>query len=219
MLLDVTPLSLGISTKGDLMSVVIPRNTTIPAKKKQVYSTAGDYHSSVEIMVCEGERTRASDNNLLGLFYLRIPPTFRRGHPFYVCFNIDADGILNVSAEEETSGNKNEITITNDKGRLSTQQIMRLIQEADNYKVEDKKYQKKENAINALDDYVYKISDAIEGIDIKGSKLQPEHEMKISGAIAKARILLDASQQTETQVFEDCLNVVKGIVEPILKIA
>lgn len=135
-----------------------------------------------------------------------------------MCFNIDADGILNVSAEEETSGNKNEITITNDKGRLSTQQIMRLIQEAENYKVEDKKYQKKVNAINALDDYVYKISDAIEGIDINGSKLHPEHEMKISGAIAKARILLDASQQTETQVFEDCLNVVKGIVEPILKI-
>ncbi|KAK8465413.1 hypothetical protein PHAVU_009G076700 [Phaseolus vulgaris] len=160
-LLDVTPLSLGISLKGDLMSVVIPRNTTIPVEKKEVYGRSEDFQSSVSIKVYEGERQRASDNNLLGFFNLYGTPYALRGHPLMVSFSIDADGILSVIAEEESSGSTNGITVDNDKGRLSTQQIMRMIQDAEKYKAEDQKYQKKVQAINALDDFVYKIRKTI----------------------------------------------------------
>jgi L1 cell adhesion molecule like protein len=130
-ILDVTPLSLGISLNGDLMGVVIPKNTTIPVKKKKVYQKSDDNQSSVRIKVLEGERTRASDNNLLGLFYLECDPSNPQGHSLNVYFDIDADGILTVSAEEECTGNKKEITITNNIGRLSTKQIMRMIREAE----------------------------------------------------------------------------------------
>ncbi|KAK7374831.1 hypothetical protein VNO80_08274 [Phaseolus coccineus] len=216
-LLDVTPLSLGISLKGDLMSVVIPRNTTIPVEKKKGYERSEDFQSSVSIQVYEGERKRASDNNLLGFFNLYGTPYALRGHPLTVSFSIDADGILSVIAEEESSGSKNGITVTNDKGRLSTQQIMRMIQDAEIYKAEDQKYQKKVQAINALDDFVYMIRKAIDDVD-NSNKLHSRDKTKINMAIAEARKLLDASQQTETVVFVDHLNEVKSLIEPILRI-
>ncbi|CAJ1841686.1 unnamed protein product [Sphenostylis stenocarpa] len=216
-LLDVTPLSLGISVKEDLMSVVIPKNTTIPVQKTKGYGRSEDFQSAVLIEVYEGERTRASDNNLLGFFNLYGDPYARRDHPLTVCFSIDADGILSVTAEEESSGSKNGITVTNDKGRLSTQQIMRLIQEAEKYKAEDQKYQKKVQAINALDDFVYKIRNAIEDVE-NSYKVHPQDKMKVNMAIAEARELLDASQQTETEVFVNHLNEVKSLIEPIMRI-
>ncbi|XP_068487389.1 heat shock cognate 70 kDa protein-like [Phaseolus vulgaris] len=216
-LLDVTPLSLGISVKGDLMSVVIPRNTIIPVEKRKVYETTVDFQSCVLIDVYEGERTKASDNNLLGFFELDGIPDAPRGHPLSVSFSIDADGILSVVAEEESSGSKNGITVTNDKGRLSTQQIMRMIQDAEIYKAEDQKYRKKVKAINALDDFVYKLRNAIDDVD-NSNKLHSQDKTKINMAIAEARKLLDASQQTETKVFVDHLNEVKSLIEPILRI-
>jgi len=216
-LLDVTPLSLGISLKGDLMSVVIPRNTTIPVEKKEVYGRSEDFQSSVSIKVYEGERQRASDNNLLGFFNLYGTPYALRGHPLMVSFSIDADGILSVIAEEESSGSTNGITVDNDKGRLSTQQIMRMIQDAEKYKAEDQKYQKKVQAINALDDFVYKIRKAIDDVD-NSNKLHSRDKTKINMAIAEARKLLDASQQTEAEVFVDHLNEVKSLIEPIMNI-
>ncbi|KAL9297467.1 hypothetical protein ACSQ67_023363 [Phaseolus vulgaris] len=195
-LLDVTPLSLGICVTEDLMSVVIPRNTTIPVEKK---------------------KKRASDNNLLGFFNLYGTPDALRGHPLSVSFSIDADGILSVIAEEESSGSKNGITVTNDKGRLSTQQIMRMIQDAEKYKAEDQKYQKKVEAINALDDFVYKKRKAIDDVD-NSNKLHSRDKIKINMALEEARKLLDASQQTETKVFVDYLKEVKSVIEPILRI-
>ena len=216
-LLDVTPLSLGISIKGDLMSVVIPRNTIIPVEKRKVYETTIDFQSCVLIDVYEGERTKASDNNLLGFFELDGIPDAPRGHPLSVSFSIDADGILSVVAEEESSGSKNGITVTNDKGRLSTQQIMRMIQDAEIYKAEDQKYRKKVKAINALDDFVYKLRNAIDDVD-NSNKLHSQDKTKINMAIAEARKLLDASQQTETKVFVDHLKEVKSLIEPILRI-
>ncbi|BAT83036.1 hypothetical protein VIGAN_04013200, partial [Vigna angularis var. angularis] len=210
-LLDVTPLSLGISVKGDLMSVVIPRNTTIPVVKKQGYRRAEDFQSAVSIEVYEGERTRASDNNLLGFFNLNGNPKALRGHPLTVCFSIDADGILTVIAEEESSGSKNWITVTNDKGKLSTQQIMRMIQEAEKYKAEDQKYEKKVMAINALDDFVYKIRNAIDDVD------NPQEITKINMAIAEAEQLLDAREQIETEVFVDHLHKKLYILDHIKK--
>ncbi|WVZ04616.1 hypothetical protein V8G54_017962 [Vigna mungo] len=211
-LLDVTPLSLGISVQGDLMSVLIPRNTTIPVVKKGGYARTEDFQSAVSIEVYEGERTRASDNNLLGFFNLYGNPKALRGHPLTVCFSIDADGILTVIAEEESSGSRNWITVTNDKGKLSTQQITRMIQEGEKYKAEDQKYQKKVLAINALDDFLYKIRNAIDDVD------NPQEKTKINMAIAEAEKLLDAREKTETYVFVDHLHMMKSLIEPIMKI-
>ncbi|XP_061338286.1 heat shock 70 kDa protein 4-like [Gastrolobium bilobum] len=215
-LMDVTPLSLGVSVVGDLMSVVIPRNTTIPVKKTKTFVTTVDNQSTALIEVYEGERTRASDNNLLGSFNLSLPPA-PRGLLMEDCFAIDADGILTVSSKEKATGNEKEIIITNDKGRLSIQQIRSMIQEAEKYKDEDEKYQKKVTAMNALDDYVYKIQNAVYNINIR-SKLRPEDKMKISSVIAKARNLLDNSQQIETKVYEDYLKELKSIFGPIVRI-
>ncbi|KAK2416940.1 heat shock cognate 70 kDa protein [Trifolium repens] len=145
---DVTPLSLGIETIGDVMDVVIPRNTSVPVKKTKEYITSEDDQSYASIRVFEGERMIASENNLLGLFYLPVRRA-PRGLPHKVCFTIDADGILNVSAEEESSGNKKDITITNKNGRLSSKEIERMIQEAEDLKFEDIKHVEKVRAMNS----------------------------------------------------------------------
>ncbi|TKY66249.1 Mediator of RNA polymerase II transcription subunit 37c [Spatholobus suberectus] len=213
---DVTPLSLGISTCIGAMSVVIPRNTTIPVRKTEVYHTTKDNEYEVPINVYEGERTRAKDNNLLGSFVLSGFPPAPRGHPLYVCFAIDANGILSVSAEEKTTGNKNDITIINDKERLSAEEIGRLIQEAERYQAEDKKFLRKANAINSLDRYVYKMRSALKRKDIS-SKLCPPERKKINSAITKATNLLDSNnQQDEAEVFEDYLKDLTSHFEPIV---
>ncbi|RDX81411.1 putative mediator of RNA polymerase II transcription subunit 37c, partial [Mucuna pruriens] len=136
--LDVTSLALGISIQGDVMSVVIPRNTTIPVKRTEEYSTVEDNQSSVLIQVYEGERTRASDNNLLGFFTLSGLSPAPKGHPLDVCFAIDENGILFVSVEDKTTGKKNEMTITNDQRRPSAEKIRRMVGEAEKYQDEDK---------------------------------------------------------------------------------
>ncbi|OIW05490.1 hypothetical protein TanjilG_27620 [Lupinus angustifolius] len=211
-LLDVTPLSLGISIKGDLMSILIPRNTKIPSKKRKGYLTDLDYQKYCSISVFEGERIRASDNNLLGFFILSGLTPALRGHPLVVDFDIDADGILNVSAMDETSGCRNEITITKDKGLLSTQEIKRMIQEAEIYKVEDKQYLKKARALNALDDYVYKMKSAINDVETS-SKLNTQDKMKINSAIVKARNLIDGNTKPEIAVIQDYLKEVEVLIE------
>ncbi|MED6171866.1 hypothetical protein PIB30_044813 [Stylosanthes scabra] len=213
-LLDVTPLSLGIGLIRDRMNVVIPRNTSIPAKRTRAY-TAKDNQSSVAIHVYEGERTRSSDNNLLGCFSLDLPSESCQPLLF-VCFDIDADGILNVSAWEETNGCRNEIRITNDKERLSAEEIQRLIEEADKYKVEDAEFLEKANAMNALETYVCKMVKALSDKDMS-SKLCPFDKDEIYFAIDKARNLLDGdSQRRDTDGFVNCLKEVKGIFKPII---
>ncbi|TKY64854.1 Heat shock cognate 70 kDa protein 2 [Spatholobus suberectus] len=215
-LLDVTPLSLGKHVVGDIMSVMIPRNTTIPVKRSQQYETVDDNQSSVLIKVYEGERTRASDNNLLGFFSLSGFPPAPRGHPFDVCFAIDQNGILSVSAEEKTTGNKNEITITNDKERLSTEEIKRMVQEAENYQAEDRKFLRKANTMNSLDDYVYKTRNALKNKYIS-SKLCSQEREKISSVISKATNLLDGdNQQDEIEVFEDSLKELVSLFDHIM---
>ncbi|XP_027928318.1 probable mediator of RNA polymerase II transcription subunit 37c [Vigna unguiculata] len=205
-LLDVTPLSLGISTKGDLTSVVIPRNTVIPVKKTQIYHTAEDNQFSAYIEVYEGERTGASDNNLLGFFTLSGLSPAPRGHPLDVCFTIDANGTLSVSAEDPSAGYKNEITITNDQNRLSAGEIKRMIQEAENYQAEDRKFMKKANAKNALDDFVYKMKNALKNRNIS-SKLCAQDREKINYAVKNAAKLLDEdNQQHGIELIEDNLN-------------
>ncbi|XP_057436304.1 heat shock cognate 70 kDa protein-like [Lotus japonicus] len=214
---DVTPLSLGILVQVDIMSVVIPRNTTTPVKKTEGYTTDRDNLSRVLIEVYEGERARASDNSLLGSFVLSgIPPT-PRGHPLDVCFAIDENGILSVSAKEKTNGSKNEITITNDKGRLSTEEIKRLIQEAQRFQAEDKKFLRKANAMNSLDDYIYKMKKSLKN-DYINSKLSSEEKEKISSAITKATNLLDAgnNKPVEIEVLEDYVKELESMFKPIV---
>ncbi|RYR60085.1 hypothetical protein Ahy_A04g017181 [Arachis hypogaea] len=205
---DVTPLSLGILTKGDLMHVVIPRNTTIPVKKKQGCHTSEDNQTVVKIDVFEGERTRAIDNNLLGWFNLSGIPKGPRGHPLMITFEIDSDGILNVTAADETTGNSNDITISN-TGRMSQKEIARLIQEAKDYEAEDKKFLEKARARNDLDDYVYKIEKALKGM-AKGKGI-------ITDAIIKAKSLLYGGRdQHEKDVFEKNRKELEIVFEPMM---
>ncbi|KAI3962222.1 hypothetical protein MKX01_030772 [Papaver californicum] len=200
-LLDVTPLSLGIETSGGVMDILIPRNTTIPTRIEEFYSTHVDNQSSVLIQVYEGERTRTIDNNLLGKFRLQgIPPAPRHVPRLTVCFDMDANGILSVSCEHNMTGNKNMIKITDNKGRLSDAEIKRLVGEAERYKSEDEQHKKKVDARNSFENYAYSMMDKIN--TIKG-KLSTDDNKKINDAVNKAIQWLDRKELADA---EDAYN-------------
>jgi len=211
-LFGVTPLSLGWRLTGDRMAVVIPRNTTIPVKKTEEFVTIYDNQSSVLIDVYKGERTRASDNKLLGSFSLSLLSHVPRDHPFNVCFAIDDNGILTVSATDVSTGNTNKTIITNYKERLSTEEIKKLIQEAEKYRAEDEKFLRMAQLKNALDLCVYKIETALKKQNIQ-LKLSTPEKMKINAAVLNAKNLLDENQRHELDVLQDHLKELESMFE------
>ncbi len=211
LLLDVCPLSVGIETSGQIMTVMIPRNSTIPVKKSQVFSTYADNQTVVSIQVFEGERSFTKDNHLLGKFDLtEIPPAPRGVPQIEVTFDIDANGILQVSAVEKATGKTKNIVITNDKGKLSKEDIERMVKEAETFKAEDEKNRERVESKNELENYTYQMKQTVDKKTFEGKD-------KLEAILKETLDWLDGNQLASKEEFVSKKEELEQMITPYLQ--